>query len=120
MPYTTEGKAMMLTALRNGIDEISIHTAEPDGTGSNEVSGGDYDRADSTYIAFTAVSGGAFALDDDVSFSGPANGNALFFGIWDNGDFLGYGEITGDTQFNSDGAFTLLEGTSFDLNLICE
>ena len=119
MPYNTDGKALMLNALRTAIDEISLHTAEPDGSGSNEVTGGDYARADSTYITFTAVSGGAFELEADVDFAGPASGDVLYFGIWDGATFLGYGAVTGDTSFNTAGEFVLQAGTSFDLNLVC-
>ncbi len=117
--YTTEGKAVMLGALRTAIDEVSLHTADPGTDGSNEVSGGGYARADGTYITFNAVSGGEFTLADDVDFSGTAGTSATYFGIWQSDTFLGSGAITGDTTFNSEGEFTLQAETSINLNLEC-
>jgi len=42
MPYTDAGKNTMLDALAP--DKVSLHTAEPNAEGSNEVAGGEYER----------------------------------------------------------------------------
>jgi hypothetical protein len=117
--YNTDGKAIMLGALRAAIDEISLHSSDPGNNGANEVSGGTYARWAVDTGDFTAVSGGAFATNDDHEFDGPAAGAATHFGIWADSTFVGAGAITGDTQFNSEGKFVLQSGTALDLNLEC-
>jgi hypothetical protein len=121
MPYTTDAKNKMLTALRADIDAISIHTADPSTTGANEVTGGSpaYARVAVTtadWGAASATTAGAVLLNNDKAFNGPAAANALFYGLWDDTVFLGGGAITGDTVFNAEGDFTLKAGTLFDLN----
>lgn len=118
MPFTNEGKALMLEALRTGIAEISLHTADPSTTGANEVTGGSpaYARAAVTAVDFAAVSAGAFTLAADISFSGPASGACTHVGIWDGANFLGGAAITGDQAFNAEGAYVLQAATEFNLN----
>jgi hypothetical protein len=116
--YTDNAKNGMLGQLRGRITHLSIHTASPGSNGANEVAGGDpaYARAAVTTSDFTAASGGAFSLDEDQPFAGPAAADATHFGTWDDSTFLGGGAITGDNAFNAEGEFILKAGTSFDLN----
>ena len=121
MPYTTDAKNKMLTALRADIDTLSIHTADPGATGINEVTGGSpaYARVAVTVADWGAASApvaGEVILNNDKAFNGPAAANALFYGLWDATVFLGGGAITGDTVFNAEGNFILKTGTKFDLN----
>jgi len=117
--FNNDGKAVMLGALRTAITHISLHSSSPSTTGANEVTGGDpaYARVAVTATDWTAVDAGAFELDADQPFSGPASGNCTHFGIWGSGPtFYGGGAITGDTTFNAEGDFILKAGTSIDLN----
>ena len=119
MSYTTDAKNKMLTALRADIDAISIHTADPGTTGTNEVTGGGYARVAVTtadWGAASATTAGEVQLNNDKAFDGPAAANALFYGLWDDTVFLGGGAITGDTVFNAEGDFILKTGTKFHLN----
>lgn len=100
------------------ITHLSIHTAQPNGSGSNEVTGGDpaYARQAVDDTDFAAPSGGEMTLADDVTFNGPANETASHFGAWDDTDFLGWGLISGDTQFNAEGVFILQASTKLVLD----
>lgn len=120
MPYTNTAKNSMLDHLVGQIAEVSIHTSDPGSSGSNEASGGTYARilvSSAQFSSAGAQTAGEIQLNEDLTFNGGANEGATHFGIWDDSDnFLGSGEITGDTQFNTEGEFTLLTGTSLDLN----
>lgn len=59
---------------------LSLHTADPGTTGTNEVTGGSYARQ---AITFGSASGGSKASTDAQSFSGmPAEAGNLWVGIW--------------------------------------
>jgi len=129
MSLTFDAKNSMLAKIVGkaspayNITDISLHTADPGTTGDNEVSGGstgpggeDYARVSVTEADFTTPSSGETELNNDKDFNGPANEDVFFFGLWDTNDFLGYGSITGDNQYNYLGNYILKQGTSIDLN----
>ena len=118
MGYTVFSKNLMLDALRTGITEISLHTADPGAAGTDEVAGGGYARATVTGASFVAASGGEVLLDGDQAFVGPANTGCSYFGLWAGSNFVGGGPITGDITFNAEGDFTLKAATKFDLNAV--
>ena len=73
----------------------SLHTAEPDGTGSNEMSGGGYARQAVGPAQFTAT-GGVGDNDGAINWS-DIQTIPTHFGIFDQatgGSFLGWGSIS--------------------------
>lgn len=83
----------------------SIHTATPNGSGSNESS------APREAIDWATASGGDLALDAPIAFEGgAASGAAHDIGFWSastGGVFYGYLPLTGDTTFNAAGEYTV-------------
>lgn len=113
MPFTTHGKNAMLDALcretnPKKIDRVSLHSAEPNSEGSNEISGGEYARQ---AIAFNAASSGS--SDDSTNgavFKVPAGKTIKYVGYWsDNAGtpkFEAFDDVTEET-FGSAGTYTL-------------
>jgi hypothetical protein len=120
MPYSTAGKHLMLNALKGTnpttpITHVSLHTAAPNDSGSNEVTGGTYARV---AIAFNSPSAGV--MDDSTNgatFNVPASTTVTHVGFWSAstaGTFLGYADITDET-FTGAGTYTLSD-VDLDLN----
>jgi hypothetical protein len=103
-----------LNAAANGIGDIavqmSLHTADPGGTGTNEVTGGGYARAT---INFNAASGAVAALPSTVSFTGPAAQAITHVGFWTSGGAAWLGSVvpTGDLAFNASGDLDVTAAT---------
>lgn len=103
-----------LNAAANGIGDIavqmSLHTANPGGSGTSEVSGGGYARQT---VNFNAAASGVAALPSTVSFSGPAAQAITHVGFWTTagGTWLGSVVPTGDLAFNAAGALDVTAAT---------
>lgn len=85
----------------------SLHTANPGGTGANEVTGGGYTRIAAVW---DPSSGAVAALDGALDFVGPANGAAQYIGFWSlisAGTWRGGAALTGDQTFNAAGEYTV-------------
>lgn len=68
------------TAVTGVAGFLSLHTAAPGSTGSNEVTGGSYIRQAITWAAWSAA---AVASSDGQTFSGmPSEAGNLFIGLW--------------------------------------
>lgn len=93
------------TAMQGAATHASIHTATPDGTGSNE------STAARQAITWVTASGGDMVATADLAFTGgTASGDALYVGLWSAstaGTFYGYFPLTGDQAFNAAGEYTL-------------
>jgi hypothetical protein len=107
MPFTNAGKNLMLDALAAEIDEMSLHTDEPDASGSDEATGGSYAREVPTIAA--SVDGEIF-LDDDVVFDVPA-GTFTHVGFWADSVFVGYDDLAEPQVYASAGTLTLNTST---------
>jgi hypothetical protein len=113
MPFTEHGKNAMLDAIARGvqpkaIDRVSLHSAEPNASGSNELSGGEYARQK---IEWNAASGSA--IDDKggpPKFKVPAGKTVKFVGYWSDAEgtpkFECFDEVTEET-FGGAGEYTL-------------
>lgn len=121
MPYSTAAKALMLQALRGvnpttPVTHVSAHTAQPNDTGSNEVTGGSYARQ---AIAFNAPSAGS--MDDSTNGANipiPASTTVTHIGFWSavtSGTFLGYSALSPSESFGAAGTLTLTDA-DLDLN----
>lgn len=83
---------------------VSLHSAQPDSTGSNITT------AAKMTPTWTHTNGVLQLSVSEAFTGGAANGAVTHVGLWDTGSahFLGWYSITsGDTTFNSSGAYTL-------------
>src|SRR4051794_20693424 len=95
-------------AMEDAVDLLSIHTAQPDATGSNESS------AAKVAAVWDTAANGDMLLNADVAFTGgAASGSATHVGLWDAAGttFYGYFPLTGDQTFNAAGEYTLTQIT---------
>ena len=114
MPLTTAGLNNMLDCgLRSqnptiGITHASLHTATPNSSGSNEVTGGSPAYARQS-VTLGAASGGAIAASNQPVFNVPAGttvSHVGFFSASTSGTFMGYADVT-DEAFGAQGTYTL-------------
>jgi hypothetical protein len=91
-------------AMEDAIGKVSLHTAQPDGTGSNLSS------AAKQAPTWDTAANGDMLLTVDVAFTGGASGGACtHLGFWDTAGttWYGYLPLTGDQTFNAAGEYTL-------------
>jgi hypothetical protein len=77
MPYTDEGKALMLWNLAATISHVSLHSGIPED--GHELSGGVYRRMQ---IAFINPEDGSMRSEREVSFEVPAGARVTHAGFW--------------------------------------
>lgn len=102
-----------LNAAAKGVSDsapyLSLHSASPDATGSNETSAA---RQAVTWVAGAA---GVRQLSAAANFTGgAANGNCGWAGLWSastGGTYYGSIALTGDTTFNAAGQYTVSAGS---------
>lgn len=88
----------------------SLHTAEPDANGSNEVSGGSYTRE---AIVWAAASGGTAVSDAPIVFDVPTSTTITHLGYWSAGTagtFYGFRALDVSQTFSSAGTYTIAAG----------
>lgn len=116
MPYVNASKNTMLDHLGTLGLYVSLHTADPGATGTNEVTGGSPAYARKS-VTWAAASGGSKAASNQPEFDVPASTTITHVGIWSastSGTFYGSGTITSET-FAAQGTYTLTNLT-IDLN----
>jgi hypothetical protein len=89
---------------------ISLHTANPGETGSNEVTGGDYVRKAGS---FAAASSGATTTDADLEWTNMPSCTVYAVGVWDtssSGNFLWGGDLTAQKTVNAGDTFKIATG----------
>lgn len=100
----TAGIEAGAVAIAAAIDHISLHTATPDGTGSNLSSAGK--------VAVTCTASGGVVTIPSTNFTGgAASGPCIAVGYWTGSTWLGYNLLTGDQAFNAAGQYTLNTST---------
>lgn len=96
---------LMADALAAAAPYLSLHSADPGPTGTNETTAG---RGTAEW---GAASGGDIAITAAEAFTGGAsNGAVTHVGLWSAttvGTFYGSFPVTGDQSFNSAGEYTL-------------
>ena len=116
MPYSILGKNAMLNALGTLAVYVSLHSADPGESGTNELSGGSpaYARKASTW---NAASNGSMDNSNVPVFDVPAGATVSFVGFWSaitSGTFYGSANVT-DEVFAGQGTYTLTDA-DLDLN----
>jgi len=79
----------MLSAAADTAVEASLHTGNPGGDGSNEISGDDYERQP---VSWNSPDDGSVSVADELVFLVPALGSdkVTHVGLWNSdGDWLG-------------------------------
>lgn len=98
-----------VTAMQNAATHLSIHTAVPNASGSNE------STAARVAAGWGAPANGDFATLTNKAFTGgAASGPATHLGFWSAltaGTFYGYLPLTGDQTFNAAGQYTVTSVT---------
>lgn len=97
------------TAMQAAMTHMSTHSAQPDGSGSNQTTAA---RQPITWV--TAASGDLVATVDLAFTGGAANGACTHIGFWSAvsaGTFYGYLPLTGDQTFNAAGEYTVTQVT---------
>lgn len=88
----------------------SLHTAEPDASGSSEVTGGTYTRE---AISWAAASGGTAVSNAEIVFDVPTGVTITHLGYWSAstaGTFYGSRALDTSQTFSSAGTFTIASG----------
>lgn len=105
MSLSSKGKNTGADAIRTTYGYISLHSAAPNDSGSNETT------AARIAAAWTTAASGEIHLAAALNFTGGAsNGAVTHFGAWSaptGGDFGGSYAVTGDASFNTAGEYTL-------------
>ncbi|WP_435109386.1 phage tail fiber protein [Nocardiopsis synnemataformans] len=85
--------------------EVSLHSAEPDGTGSNELVGGAYARRP---VAWGASASGIVTATTEPEFDVPGGNWVRWCGLWDvNGAWVGGIELNTKVEYPADGTYTI-------------
>lgn len=94
-----------VTAMQNAATHLSLHSAQPDASGSNETT------AARVAAGWGAAATGDFATLTNKAFTGGAAGGPVtHVGFWSaasGGTFYGYLALTGDQTFNASGNYTI-------------
>ena len=93
MPMTLTERNSILDS--RTYDSISLHTAEPNDSGSNELSGGSYARA--TGLTFGAASNGRRSATTQPFLNVPGGATVTHIGFWGGSTFRGYYDATDET-----------------------
>lgn len=106
MPFTTAAEDAAVTGVKNAGAYISLHTADPGGTGTSEVTGGTYARKQTTWgtVGGSQVTGSAITADI------PAGTTITHWGLWSGltgGTFLYGGALPAPEAFGSNGTYSL-------------
>lgn len=99
------------TAVRDRAAYVSLHTANPGSSGSNEVSGSGYARQP---VTWGNVTDGQTSMDGTLAFTGPASGPVTHVGFWTaqtGGTFVWGQALTGDQSFNAAGMYSVIDLT---------
>ncbi len=100
MPYSDNGKNAMLDALGALAVYGSLHEGIPNGSGSNEISGGSPAYARKALVWSGAASGSMDKNATDPVFDVPSGKTIYYVGLWSavtSGTFYGYMPINGGT-----------------------
>ena len=110
MALTSGALNLMLDAFAAAATHVSLHTAEPSGAGSNEVSGGSYTRELS---GWAAADSGSVVNSGDIVFDVPSSTTISHIGYWSAstaGTFYGWRVLDTSQTFATAGTYTIVSG----------
>ncbi len=109
MALTAAAKNLMLDAFGAVAVYVSLHTADPSTTGTNEVTGGSPAYARKS-ITWNAASASNLDSSNAPVFDVPAATTVTHFGMWSaatSGTFYGGGTLSASEAFTGQGTYTL-------------
>jgi hypothetical protein len=107
MAWSTAGRNARADATAALITHISLHSADPGATGTDEVTGGGYARIAPDY-ATTPAAAGVTDLEAPLDFSTPASQTVSHIGYWATSVWLGgFARTSGDAAANAAGEYTV-------------
>lgn len=104
MPLNDQILNVAADAMRAQITHLSLHSALPDATGSNQ------STAPRVAAGWPAASGGDLTIGSKLFTGGGANNPCLYIGFWNassGGTFWGYQALSGDQVFSTTGEYTV-------------
>ena len=105
MPLNDTALNLMGDALAAAATHVSLHSADPGATGTNETSAG------RQVASWSASAAGDLSLSAAENFTGgAASGACTYVGLWSAstaGTFYGGFALTGDQTFNAAGEYTV-------------
>jgi hypothetical protein len=110
MALNDNGRNVQVSGLTAVALYASLHTAEPNASGSAEVTGGSYTRE---AISWGAASGGTASNDSAIVFDVPTGTTITYLGYWSaasGGTFYGSRALDTSQTFSSDGTYTIAVG----------
>ena len=110
MALNTNGKNALVGGLTGVAAYASLHTAEPNASGSREVTGGSYTRKS---ISWAAASNGSAVSNANIVFDVPASTTITYIGYWSastSGTFYGSRQLDTSQTFSSAGTYTISSG----------
>jgi hypothetical protein len=105
MAWSPAGLNQRADATAALVTSVSLHSADPGTTGTDEVTGGGYTRLAPTYDSAT---GGVADLNAGLDFATPADQTVSHIGLWATATFLGgFARTSGDAAANAAGEYTV-------------
>jgi hypothetical protein len=89
VPHHVTSVNFCLDELADSVTELSLHTATPNASGSNEVTGGGYARIPAV---FDPAAAGVAAISDPAEFT-LTDETVTAVGYWRGSQFGGYGDL---------------------------
>jgi hypothetical protein len=105
MPLNTDGITDATGALAAEITQMSLHSADPGATGTNETS------AARQAVTLTDNGSGVLSVSNVAFTGGAANGPVSHCGFWAGATFKGSLALSGDATFNAAGEYTVTSAT---------
>jgi hypothetical protein len=110
MALNADGLNAQVTGLTAVASYASLHTAEPNASGSSEVTGGTYTRE---LISWAAASNGTAVTDTAIVFDVPGSTTITHLGYWSaasGGTFYGSRALDTSQTYATDGTYTIAIG----------
>lgn len=104
------GKNLLLDGLAGGVQYVSLHTADPNGTGSDEVSASPYARK---VIDWATAASGSVSSASTIVFDVPGSTTINHLGYWSAvtaGTFYGSRALDTEQTYATPGTYTIAIG----------
>jgi hypothetical protein len=104
------GKNLLLDGLTDGVEFVSLHTADPNGTGSDEVNASPYTRES---VTWASPASGSVSSASVIVFDVPGGTTINHLGYWSassGGTFYGARALDTPQTFATTGTYTIAVG----------
>ncbi|HYJ33840.1 MAG TPA: hypothetical protein VE326_11525 [Candidatus Binatia bacterium] len=109
MALNNSGRNAAANGVASNVGYVSLHTADPGTTGTNEVTGGTPAYARKA-VAWSTASGGVAAISGGVTFDVPASTSISYIGLWSTatgGTFYGGAALSATETYGGQGTYNL-------------